>query len=88
MNSTIDTILSHRSIRAFTQEAVTKEQLDTIIRAGIAASSSSLLQVNSIIRVTDPVKREALVTFSGGKNMSVRRRNSWCFVLISNAMLN
>ncbi|MBD1558070.1 oxygen-insensitive NADPH nitroreductase [Vibrio sp. S9_S30] len=67
MNSTIDTILSHRSIRAFTQEAVTKEQLDTIIRAGIAASSSSLLQVNTIIRVTDPVKRDALVTFSGGQ---------------------
>ncbi|UAB73331.1 oxygen-insensitive NADPH nitroreductase [Vibrio sp. SCSIO 43132] len=67
MNSTIDTILSHRSIRAFKEKSVSEEQLDTIIKAGIAASSSSLLQVNSIIRVTDPDKRHALVEYSGGQ---------------------
>ncbi|POB67747.1 nitroreductase A, partial [Vibrio vulnificus] len=49
MNAVIDTLLSHRSIRKFTDQAITPEQLDTIIRAGLAASSSSLLQVVSII---------------------------------------
>ncbi len=67
MNPTINTILSHRSIRSFIDKPVDKVYLDAIIQAGIAASSSSLLQANSIIRVTDPVKREALVTFSGGQ---------------------
>ena len=67
MNPVIDTILNHRSIRSFTNEPISKEQLDTIISAGIAASSSSLLQVNSIIRVTDIAKRKALVELSGGQ---------------------
>lgn len=64
MNPVIDTILEHRSIRSFTNEPISKEQLDTIISAGIAASSSSLLQVNSIIRITDKEKRKALVELS------------------------
>lgn len=67
MNPVIDTILEHCSIRSFTNEPIPKEQLDTIISAGIAASSSSLLQVNSIIRITDKEKRKALVELSGGQ---------------------
>ncbi|MEF1303443.1 nitroreductase family protein, partial [Vibrio owensii] len=53
MNSTIETILSHRSIRKFTSEPIASEQLQTILQSGLAASSSSMLQVVSIIRVTD-----------------------------------
>jgi nitroreductase len=68
MNSVIDTILAHRSIRSFTQDPISTEQLETIINAGIAASTSSLLQVNSIIRVTDPIKRKALADFAGGQS--------------------
>lgn len=58
MNPVIDTIFSHRSIRAFTQEPISATQLETIIASGIAASSSSLLQVISVIRVTDGSMRE------------------------------
>ncbi|MCE2595492.1 oxygen-insensitive NADPH nitroreductase [Motilimonas cestriensis] len=65
MNSVIDTILSHRSIRSFTEQAISKEQLDTIIRAGLAASSSSMLQVVSVIRVTEPSMRAQLAQFAG-----------------------
>jgi nitroreductase len=67
MNPVINTILDHRSIRVFTNDPISKVQLDTIISAGIAASSSSLLQVNSIIRITDMEKRKALVELSGGQ---------------------
>jgi FMN reductase (NADPH) len=67
MNSVIDTILSHRSIRQFTSDPLSENQLNAIINAGIAASSSSLLQVVSIIRVTDPVKRAKLVELSGNQ---------------------
>ncbi|MEI8632098.1 oxygen-insensitive NADPH nitroreductase [Vibrio sp. PP-XX7] len=65
MNPVIDTIQNHRSIRAFTRQPIRSEQLDTIIASGIAASSSSLLQVVSIIRVTDAEKRQALAQLAG-----------------------
>ncbi|WP_194437390.1 oxygen-insensitive NADPH nitroreductase [Vibrio fluminensis] len=67
MNSTIETILSHRSIRKFTAEPIEPNSLDTIIKAGLAASSSSLLQVVSIIRVTDQAKRDKLSVLAGNQ---------------------
>ena len=60
MNSTIETILGHRSIRQYTNQPIEKAQLDVIIQAGLAASSSSLLQAVSIVRVTDKEKRKLL----------------------------
>ncbi|MEZ8824481.1 oxygen-insensitive NADPH nitroreductase [Vibrio amylolyticus] len=67
MNQTIDTILGHRSIRKFTEQAIDSAQLDAIIQSGIAASSSSLLQVVSIIRVTDKGKRQLLAEYAGNQ---------------------
>ena len=63
MNSTIQTILNHRSIRKFTSQPIESEQLDAILQAGLAASSSSMLQVVSIIRVTN----KAFDDFAGGE---------------------
>lgn len=67
MNSTVSTMLNHRSIRAFTDESIGAEKLACIVEAGQAASSSSLLQVTSIIRVTDPGKRERLAELAGNQ---------------------
>lgn len=67
MNSVVETILSHRSIRSFTEQPISQEQMDAIISSGIAASSSSLLQVNSVIRVTDKSKREQLAKLAGNQ---------------------
>ncbi|MGV2986179.1 oxygen-insensitive NADPH nitroreductase [Vibrio sp. E150_011] len=67
MNRTIETILDHRSIRQFSQQPISAEQLDIIIQSGLAASSSSLLQVVSIIRVTDKTKRTLLAEYAGGQ---------------------
>lgn len=67
MNSVIDTIQGHRSIRAFKETPITPEQLETIIASGISASSSSLLQVVSIIRVTDKQKRAELAKLAGNQ---------------------
>lgn len=65
MNPTIDLILSHRSIRQFTPEPVTPDQLDQILSAAQCASSSSFLQANSIIRVTDKALRKTLAELAG-----------------------
>ncbi len=67
MNQVVDTIKGHRSIRAFKDEPISPEQLNTILESGIAASSSSLLQVVSVIRVTDKQKREKLAELAGNQ---------------------
>ena len=41
MNQTIDLILSHRSIRQFTDEPIAPQQLDAILAAAQSASTSS-----------------------------------------------
>ena len=65
MNPTIDLILSHRSIRQFTPEPISASQLDQILSAAQSASSSSFLQANSIIRVTDKGLRATLAELAG-----------------------
>ncbi|MCE9933519.1 oxygen-insensitive NADPH nitroreductase [Aeromonas salmonicida] len=65
MNPTIDLILSHRSIRQFTPEPITPVQLDQILSAAQSASSSSFLQANSIVRVTDQALRTRLAELAG-----------------------
>ncbi|MGC9422192.1 MULTISPECIES: oxygen-insensitive NADPH nitroreductase [Vibrio] len=65
MNKVIETIQAHRSIRAFKEQPISQEQLDNIIASGIAASSSSLIQAISIIRVTDQKKRAQLAKLAG-----------------------
>ncbi|MGC9461364.1 oxygen-insensitive NADPH nitroreductase [Vibrio genomosp. F10] len=67
MNSTIETILGHRSIRKYTQQPIEQQQLEAIIQAGLAASSSSMLQVVSIVRVTDKDKRKLLAQYAGNQ---------------------
>jgi nitroreductase len=67
MNDTVRLLCSHRSIRKFTADPIPDEQLEAIIAAAQAASTSSYLQAASIIRVTDPEKRARLVECSGGQ---------------------
>lgn len=62
---TLETILSHRSIRKFTDQPISAEIFSALIDAGRRASTSNNLQCVSIIRVTDPNKRERLREASG-----------------------
>ncbi|WP_082234376.1 oxygen-insensitive NADPH nitroreductase [Halobacillus massiliensis] len=65
MNSTIATILNHRSIRKFKDTKLTEEQIHTIINAAQQASTSSYMMAYTIIGVTDEKKKEALAQVSG-----------------------
>lgn len=59
MNSVIDQIMSHRSIRKFKDTPLTSEQMNTIISAAQMAPNSSDNQCYSIIGITDrEIKRE------------------------------
>lgn len=60
MNETIDLMLSHTSVRRFTEEPIEAEDLQAIISAGRAASSWKNFQSYSIIVVQLEEKKQAL----------------------------
>lgn len=68
MNSTIETILSHKSVRKFNDEKLTKDQIETLVKSAQAASTSSMIQAYSIIGVTDCDKKAELAEIAGGQS--------------------
>ena len=64
MNPTIDILMAHKSIRKFTDKPIGNDVLQTIVKAGQAAASSSFLQGVTIIRVTDANKRKQLAAIA------------------------
>ncbi len=67
MNTVIETILNHRSIRSFEERNLTKEQIELIIQCAQAASTSSYIQAYSIIGVTEPEKKKELASLAGNQ---------------------
>ncbi|WP_019635384.1 oxygen-insensitive NADPH nitroreductase [Paenibacillus fonticola] len=66
-NETIALLLNHRSIRKFTDQALTREQVETIVAAGQTASSSSHVQAYSVIAVTEEPLKAELARLSGNQ---------------------
>ena len=64
MNTTITQIKAHKSIRAYTDQPITAEQIDEILAAAQQAPSSSFLQAASIIRITDKALRAQIMLLS------------------------
>lgn len=60
MNETIDLMKKHTSVRRFTEEQISDEDLKSIIDAGRAASSWKNFQSYSIIVVRSQEKKAAL----------------------------
>jgi len=79
MTPTIDLLCSHRSIRAFTDQAISAEQREAIIAAAQSASTSSFLQCSSIVRITDPALRQQLVQLTGGQQWVADAAEFWVF---------
>lgn len=65
MNSTIETLLAHRSIRKFTDQPLAPELLLGLIEAGQFASTSSFIQATSVVNVVDQEKRQQFSELSG-----------------------
>lgn len=55
-----DTLLAHRSVRAFSNQPVDDETVNTLIAAAQSASTSSNLQVWSVIAIRDPERKARL----------------------------
>ncbi|MFD2043920.1 oxygen-insensitive NADPH nitroreductase [Ornithinibacillus salinisoli] len=65
MNKLIETILDHRSIRKFTDQKITEDQIKIIVQAAQQASTSSYVMAYSIIGVTNETIKEQLCEVSG-----------------------
>ncbi|WP_054957738.1 oxygen-insensitive NADPH nitroreductase [Paenibacillus dakarensis] len=67
MNDTLSLLMNHKSIRKYTDQQVTEEQLNRIIEAGQMASSSSSVQAYSVIAVSEPEQKRALSALAGNQ---------------------
>lgn len=67
MNQVIELLKSHRSIRKFTTEPVSEQQLHAIIEAAAAASTSNFIQAYSVINVTEKNTRRQMAELAGGQ---------------------
>ncbi|WP_078378545.1 oxygen-insensitive NADPH nitroreductase [Sutcliffiella halmapala] len=68
MNTTIETILNHRSIRKFEDKPLSNEQIRTMVESAQAASTSSFIQAYSIIGVKDKDKKKRLAELAGNQS--------------------
>ena len=64
-NDTIATILNHRSVRGFLPDALPEGTLELLIAAAQSASTSSNLQVWSVVAVRDPERKSRLAELAG-----------------------
>lgn len=70
-NTTIKHQLNHRSIRAFKDQPLSVEQVQTLLEVARHTSTSMFMQLFSVIHVTDPKKRAAIqevttLNYAGG----------------------
>jgi nitroreductase len=64
-NSTLTTLLNHRSVRRYRHEPLPDGTLELLVAAAQSAATSSNLQTWSVIAVEDPEHKERLATIAG-----------------------
>jgi nitroreductase len=64
-NDTLETILSHRSVRGFLPDALPDGTLELLVASAQSASTSSNLQVWSVVAVRDPDRKARLSRLAG-----------------------
>lgn len=64
-NPILDQLNNHRSIRQFTDVALTETEIETLVNAAQHAPTSTFSQQYSIISITDPATLQALATITG-----------------------
>ncbi|TFY87952.1 NADPH-dependent oxidoreductase [Pseudomonas kairouanensis] len=66
-NDTLDQLLDHRSVRAFTDQPLPEGTIQTLIAAAQSASTSSNLQVWSVVAVQDTERKHRLSALAGNQ---------------------
>lgn len=65
MNSVIDLLKSHRSIRKFTDRAIDSALFAELVIAGQSAATSSFLQGATVVRITNTTTRSEIAKLAG-----------------------
>lgn len=68
MNEVIKLLQSRSSVRKFTEQTITQDVLEELIKCGQAAATSSFIQACSVIQIKDSNKRNRLVDLTGGQS--------------------
>ena len=77
----LETIKSHQSIRRFTGEKITAEQMTAIDDAIVQTSSTCFYQFVTTIKVSDPVKLAEIAQFSGEQDHIAKCATFFVFCL-------
>jgi FMN reductase (NADPH) len=85
MNETIETMLNHRSIRKFSDEKLTSEQIEVILKSALQASTSSHVMAYTIIGVTGENLKSELQAVSGHPHA---KNNGHLFVFCADLQRN
>lgn len=64
-NDTLDTLVAHRSVRAYLPDALPEGTVELLVAAAQSAASSSNLQPWSVIAVEDPARKARLALLAG-----------------------
>ncbi|MGZ0701503.1 nitroreductase family protein [Pseudomonas piscis] len=68
-NEVIEQLLDHRSVRAFTDQPLPEGTIETLVAAAQSASTSSNLQVWSVVAVQDVDRKKRLSAFAGNPGL-------------------
>jgi len=66
-NLVLETILNHRSVRGFLPDALPEGTLETLVAAAQSASTSSNLQVWSVVAVQEPNRKSRVATLASNQ---------------------
>lgn len=66
-NPTLDTVLAHRSVRAFLPDALPPGTVEALVAAAQSAASSSNLQPWSVVAVEDTARKARLAALAGNQ---------------------
>jgi hypothetical protein len=66
-NDTLDTIMSHRSVRTYRNAPLPPGTLELLIAAAQSAATTSNLQAWSVIAVEDPTRKARLAAFAANQ---------------------
>jgi nitroreductase len=71
-NETLETILSHRSVRAYLSDPLPEGTIETLVTAAQSASSSANLQVWSVVAIEDEARKARLASLAGNQKHIVQ----------------
>ncbi|MBO1519380.1 oxygen-insensitive NADPH nitroreductase [Oceanisphaera pacifica] len=78
-SSAISVMRHHRSIRKFTEQALTDDQRSAILASAQAAPSSSFLQASTVIRISSAELREQVMALCGNQAYVGSAAEFWVF---------